>query len=121
MKRATPFLILAILFVGCQKNPLTIYRPNARTTLEQRSYNVLLVSERMITTAEASNAAGTLPEFMRPIVDALIVAHNLARTAAANYVAVIGAESELEKAAALVALLEDVDSEITKMFQRGSQ
>ena len=88
MKRATPFLILAILFIGCQKNPLTIYRPNARTTLEQRSYNLLRVSSRI---------------------------------AAANYVAVIGADGELEKAAALVALLEDVDTEITKMFQRGPQ
>lgn len=120
MRRATPLLIFTLLLIGCaQKNPLTIYRPNARTPLEQRSYNVLLVSERLITTAEASNAAGTLPEFMRPIVDGLIVVHNLGREAALNYVAVIGAATEGEKALLLIDLLDDIDAAITKMFQRG--
>ena len=120
MRRATPLLIFTLLLIGCAgKNPLTIYRPNARTPLEQRSYNVLLVSERLLTTAEASNAAGTLPEFMRPIVDGLIVVHNLGREAAANYVAVIGAATEGEKALLLIDLLDDIDAAITKMFQSG--
>lgn len=120
MRRATPLLILTLMLIGCAgKNPMTIYRPNARTPLEQRSYNVLLVSERLITTAEASNAAGTLPEFMRPIVDGLIVVHNLGREAALNYVAVIGATTEGEKALLLIDLLDDIDAAITKMFQRG--
>lgn len=120
MRRATPLLILTLMLIGCAgKNPMTIYRPNARTPLEQRSYNVLLVSERLITTAEASNAAGTLPEFMRPIVDGLIVVHNLGREAALNYVAVIGAATEGEKALLLIDLLDDIDAAITKMFQRG--
>ena len=120
MRRATPLLILTLMLIGCAgKNPLTIYRPNARTPLEQRSYNVLLVSERLITTAEASNAAGTLPEFMRPIVDGLIVVHNLGRESALNYVAVIGAATEGEKALLLIDLLDDIDAAITKMFQQG--
>lgn len=120
MKRGMPLLLFVLLLAGCaNRNPLTIYRPNARTPLEQRSYNVLLVSEKMITTAEASNAAGTLPEFMRPIVDGLIVAHNLGKEAAAKYVAVIGAATEGEKALLLIDLLDDIDAEITKMFQRG--
>ncbi len=120
MRRATPLLIFTLMLAGCAaKNPLTIYRPNARTPLEERSYNVLLVSERLITTAEASNAAGTLPEFMRPIVDGLIIVHNLGRKAALDYVAVIGAATEGEKALLLLDLLDDIDAEITKMFQRG--
>ena len=120
MRRATPLLILTLMLIGCAgKNPMTIYRPNARTPLEERSYNVLLVSERLITTAEASNAAGTLPEFMRPIVDGLIIVHNLGRAAALDYVAVIGAATEGEKALLLLDLLDDVDAAITKMFQRG--
>ena len=120
MRRATPLLILTLMLIGCAgKNPMTIYRPNARTPLEQRSYNVLLVSERLITTAEASNAAGTLPEFMRPIVEGLIVVHNLGRESALNYVAVIGAATEGEKALLLIDLLDDIDAAITKMFQQG--
>lgn len=120
---AMGFSVLLLVWVlslsGCPKNPLTIYRPNARTPLEERSYNALLVSERLITEAEASNAAGTLPDFMRPIVNALIEVHNLGRTAAANYVAVIGAETEEEKAQALLDLLTDLDAEISKMFRGG--
>lgn len=120
MKRGMPLLLFVVLLAGCAgRNPLTIYRPNARTPLEERSYNLLLVSEKMITTAEASNAAGTLPEFMRPIVDGLIAAHNLGREAAAKYVAVIGAADEGEKGLLLIDLLNDVDEMITKMFQRG--
>lgn len=114
-----PFVLLALL-AGCAgQNPLTIERPNARSELEQRSYNVLLVSERIITTAEASNAAGTLPEFMRPLIDGLIDVHNLGKKGAADYTAVIGAATEGEMALALIDLLNDVDAAITKMFQRG--
>ncbi len=120
MRRATPILILLFVLAGCAgRNPLTIYRPNARTPLEQRAYNTLLVSERMISTAEASNAAGTLPEFMRPIVDGLIDVHNLAKAAADTYVALIDAGDDQEAAQALIEALTGVDTQITKMFERG--
>ncbi len=120
MRRATPLLILLFVLAGCAgRNPLTIYRPNARTPLEQRSYNTLLVSERMISTAEASNAAGTLPEFMRPIVDGLIDFHNLTKGAADVYVALIDSGDDEAAAVALVEALGDLDAQITKMFQRG--
>ena len=115
----TMILVNTLVVIGCQKNPLTIYRPNARTPLEERSYNALKVSDRLITEAEASNAAGTLPEFMRPIVNGLIDIHELALTASEKYVAVIGAETEEERAAELLDLLVDLDSSISKMFQRG--
>ncbi len=115
----TPFLLLALL-AGCSaQNPLTIERPNARTQLEERAFNTLLVSERIITTAEASNAAGTLPEFMRPLINILIDVHNLGKAAADDYLAVIGAGTEGEKALALVLVMNDLDAAITKMFQRG--
>lgn len=120
MRRVTPLLLLVFILAGCAgRNPLTIYRPNARTPLEQRSYNTLLVSERMISTAEASNAAGTLPEFMRPIVDGLIDAHNLAKVSADAYVALIDAGDDQAAAQELVDLLFDLDDMISKMFQRG--
>lgn len=116
----TPLLIL-IFLTGCAgRNPMTIYRPNARTQLEERAYNALKVSDRLITEAEDSNEKGTLPEFMRPIVDGLIAIHELALTASEKYVAVIGAEGEEEQAQALVDLLVDLDALITKMFQRGA-
>jgi len=115
----TPFLMLALL-AGCTgRNPMTIERPNARTALEERAFNTLLVSERIITTAEASNAAGTLPDFMRPLINGLIDAHNAGKAAADSYVAVIGADTADEQALALVNLMNDLDGAITKMFQRG--
>ena len=120
MRRATPLLILLFVLAGCAgRNPLTIYRPNARTPLEQRAYNTLLVSERMISTAEASNAAGTLPEFMRPIVDGLIDFHNLAATSAAVYVALIDSGDDQAAAQELLDALGDLDAQISKMFARG--
>lgn len=115
----TPFALLALLMGCAGQNPLTIERPNARTELEQRAYNVLLVSERIITTAEASNAAGTLPEFMRPLINGLIDAHNLGKKAVDAYLLVIGDGSEGEKALELITLLDDLDVAISKMFQRG--
>ncbi len=120
MRRATPLFILLFVLAGCAgRNPLTIYRPNARTPLEQRAYNTLLVSERMISTAEASNAAGTLPEFMRPIVDGLIDFHNLAKGFADVYVALIDSGDDEEAALELVGALGDLDIQISKMFERG--
>lgn len=118
--RRLPILILILMSIGCAgRNPMTIYRPNARTPLEESSYNALKVADRMITEAEKSNAAGTLPEFMRPIVNGLIDAYELALTSAEGYVAVIGTADETEKAQALVDLMVDLDAQITKMFERG--
>ncbi len=120
--RRLPILILILMSIGCAgRNPMTIYRPNARTPLEERSYNALKVADRMITEAEKSNAAGTLPEFMRPIVNGLIDAYELALTSAEGYVAVIGTTDETEKAQALVDLMVDLDAQITKMFERGGE
>lgn len=130
MRRPTPatsgymaFLATMIamqILVSCTgKNPLTIERPNARTQLEERAYNTLLVSERIISTAEDSNAAGTLPEFMRPLINMLIDAHNLGKAAADDYVAVIGSQTEGEKALALIDLINNLDATITRMFQQG--
>ena len=120
MKRLPILFLMIIALSGCAgRNPMTIYRPNARTPLEERSYNALKVADRMITESEKSNAAGTLPEFMRPIHDALVDAYELALTAATGYAAVIGTDDEAEKASELVALMVDLDTQITKMFERG--
>lgn len=120
MLRRLPILLCLLVLGGCAgKNPLTIYRPNARTPMEQTAYNTLLVSERIITEAEESNAAGELPEFMRPIIDGLIVAHNAGRDAAALYVTAIGLEGEEIEAEKLGPLLEDLDKLITGIFRGG--
>lgn len=118
--RRLPILLTLLILAGCAgRNPMTIYRPNARTPLEERSYNALKVADRMITEAEKSNAAGTLPEFMRSIVNGLIDAYELALTSADGYAAVIGTTNEAEKAAELLDLMLDLDAQITKMFNRG--
>ncbi len=122
MKRLPILFLMIIALSGCaSRNPLTIYRPNARTPLEEKSYNALKVADRMITESEKSNAAGTLPEFMRSIHDALVDAYELALTGANGYAALIGTDDEEEKAAELVALMLDLDVQITKMFERGEE
>lgn len=116
-----PVILILILLMGCAgRNPLTIYRPNARTPLEEKAYNALKVSDRMITEAEESNEAGTLPEFMRPIVNGLIDAHELALTAFEKYALVIGMDGEGMTGEELSDLLLDLDKTITSFFQRGS-
>jgi len=118
---AMPVILILILLMGCAgRNPLTIYRPNARTPLEEKAYNALKVSERLISEAEKSNEAGTLPEFMRPIINGLIDAHELALTAFEKYALVIGMDGEGMTGEELSDLLLDLDKTITSFFQRGS-
>lgn len=121
MKRLPVLFLTLMILGGCAgRNPLTIYRPNARTPLEEKAYNALKVSERLITEAEKSNEAGTLPEFMRPIVNGLIDAHELALTAFENYALVIGTGEESMTGEELGNLLVSLDRMITSFFQRGS-
>jgi len=117
---ALPVILILVLLTGCAgRNPLTIYRPNARTPLEEKAYNALKVSERLISEAEESNEAGTLPEFMRPIIDGLIDAHELALTSFEKYALVIGLDGEAMSGEELSTLLLDLDRTITSFFQRG--
>ena len=121
MKRLPVLFLMVMVLGGCAgRNPLTIYRPNARTPLEEKAYNALKVSDRLITEAERSNAAGTLPEFMRPIVNGLIDAHELALTGFENYALVIGTGEESMTGEELGNLLVSLDRMITSFFQRGS-
>ncbi len=121
MKRLPVLFLTLMILSGCAgRNPLTIYRPNARTPLEEKAYNALKVSERLITEAETSNEAGTLPEFMRPIINGLIDAHELTLTGFEKYALVIGMDGELMTGQELEDLLLDLDRTITSFFQRGS-
>ncbi len=110
-------LLLPLLLACAIRDVVSIERPNARTALEEKAYNTLLVSERIITTAEASNAAGTLPAYMKPIINKLIDIHNEAKKAADVYVASLDAGDE----AALDSLILSLDSAITSLFTGGSQ
>jgi len=111
-----------LLLSGCAvQNPITIERPNARTVLEERAYNLLLVSETLITRAELSNAQGTLPEFMKPILNRIIDLHNDTKKAADSYVALIEAGTEEEGYAALDALITNLSSAIDNLFTTGGQ
>lgn len=118
---ALPVILILVLLTGCAgRNPMTIYRPNARTPLEEKVYNALKVSERLITEAEESNAKGTLPEFMRPIVNGLVDAHELVLTSFEKYSLVIGMDGEAMSGEELSDLLLDLDRTITSFFTRGS-
>ena len=102
------------------RNPISIERANARTELEEKAFNTLLVSETIITAAEKSNAAGTLPEYMKPTLNRIINVHNDAKDAADNYVALLDANTEEEGFAALTGLILDLDQLITSLFTGGS-
>jgi len=114
--------LLQLLAPACAvNNPLTIERPNARTVLEERAYNLLLVSETIITRAERSNAQGTLPEFMKPVLNTIIDLHNDTRKAANSYVELLEAGTEEEGFEALDALITDLSSAIDNLFTTGVQ
>lgn len=128
MRRAHLFLFCLLwaglipLLPGCAaKDVINIERPNARTPLEEKAYNLLLVSETIITRAEASNAAGTLPEFMKPVLNKIIDLHNDTRKAANSYVLLIEAGTEEEGFEALDALITDLSSAIDNLFTTGAQ
>lgn len=122
-----PLLLLLVSMSCAARNPLTIARPNARTVLEERAYNLLKVSERIITTAEECRAKPpevcAVADFMVPIINGLIDAHNLADTAAKFYVAVLDAGTTPDQA--LIIELENflfaVDGLVTRVVSGGGQ
>jgi len=119
-------LPLLFLLAGCAgKNPLTVERPNARTSLEERSYNLMLTSETLLDTAEACDTnledGCEIAEFMRPVLSLLETTHNQARTASLIYVAFLDAGQNPEADATLVLenLLLDLDRLITRIVSGG--
>ncbi len=108
---------LVLLIPGCAaRDVINIERPNARTDLEEKAYNLLLVSETIISRAERSNAAGTLPEFMKPVMNKIIDLHNDTREAANSYVELLEAGTEEEGFEALDALITDLSDAIDNLF-----
>jgi len=119
LKRISGALLLLLLCSCAAKQGPYIPRIDALNELDSKTYDALLASEAIITSAEASNAAGTLPEFMKTPLNALIDIHNIARVAWLDYRKVVGADGELEQAEALTRLMLDVDRMITGLFSTG--
>lgn len=120
MKRVSGALLL-LLLCSCAPKATGPYIPriDALNELDSKTYDALLASEAIITSAEASNAAGTLPEFMKAPLNALVDIHNIARVAWLDYRKVVGAEGELEQAEALTRFMLDLDRTITRLFSTG--
>lgn len=121
-------LFLFVFSMSCAvRNPITITRPNTRTVLEERSYNLLKVSERIIISAEECRAKPpevcAVAEFMVPIINSLIDAHNLADTSAKRYVALldVGTTPDQILIIELENFLFDVDELITQVISGGRQ
>jgi len=126
MRRVTLPLLLALTLCSCAgKNPVTIERPNARTQLEETTYNILLVSENLITSAEECEAAPdcTISSFMLPIINRLIGGHNLARAAALDYADFLdgGGTSNAGLEARLGVLIGNLEGIITRVVSGGGQ
>lgn len=120
MKRVSGALLL-LLLCSCAPKATGPYIPriDALNELDSKTYDALLATEAIITAAEKSNAAGTLPDFMKPVLNILIDVHNSARVAWLSYRRAIGAENELEQAEALTQLMLDLDRQLTSLFSSG--
>ena len=120
-------LPLLFLLAGCTagKNPLTIERPNARTTLEERSYNLLLTSQKLLTVAAECDTnledGCEIAEFMRPVLALLETAHNEARTASLIYVAFLDTAEDptIDSVQGLESLLMGLDALISRVVSGG--
>lgn len=123
MRKASGALLLLLLCSCAGRQGPYIPRVDALNELDSKAYDALLVSESIITTAEASNEAGTLPAFMKPVINALIDVHNTARVAWLSYRQVIGAgtDDELAQAEALSNMLINLDRQITSLFSSGGE
>ena len=121
MKRVSGALLLLLLCSCAVKQGPYIPRIDALNELDSKTYDTLLGSEAIIAAAEKSNDAGTLPAFMKPVINILIDVHNSARVAWLGYRRAVGAENELEEAEALTQLMLDLDRQITSLFSSGGE
>jgi len=85
-------MLMLLSSMGCAvRNPLTIERPNARTSLEERTYNLMLTSEKLLNVATKCDTdledGCEIADFMRPVLALLEKVHNEARAASLIYVA----------------------------------
>jgi hypothetical protein len=121
LKRISGALLLLLLCSCAAKQGPYIPRIDALNELDSKTYDTLLGSEAIIAAAEKSNDAGTLPAFMKPVINILIDVHNSARVAWLGYRQAVGAENELEEAEALTQLMLNLDRQITSLFSSGGE
>ena len=122
------FVFLLLASMGCAaKNPLTIERPNARTTLEERSYNLLKTADKLLTTAAECDtnpdAGCAIADFMRPVLSALETGYNEALAASLIYVAFLDAADDptLDSVQNLESLILGLDALISRVVAGGGE
>jgi len=126
--RLVKTLPLLLLLAGCAgRNPITIERPNARTTLEERSYNLLKTADTLIKTAVECDTnledECEVADFMRPVLAALETAYNEALAASLIYVAFLDAGSlaTADSEQNLEDLIFSIDRLITRVIAGGGE
>lgn len=114
--------------MGCAgRNPITIERPNARTPLEERSYNLLKTADTILTTAAECDTnledGCEVADFMRPVLSALETAYNEALAASLIYVAFLDAGSlaTADSEQNLEDLIFSIDRLITRVIAGGGE
>lgn len=128
MKRATPLLIFMLL-AGCAagRNPLTIERPNARTPLEEQTYNLMQTSMTLIETAKECDTnledGCEIADFMRPVLAVLEEIHNEALEASLTYVAFldVGASPSAASIEDLENLILRLERQVTRIVSGGGE
>ncbi len=118
------FLLLASM--GCAvKNPLTIVRPNARTALEEKTYNLLKASEKLLDVAMECDInledGCEIADFMRPVLDVMEQIHNEALEASLTYVAFldVGDDPSTASIEDLENLILRLERQVTRIISGG--
>lgn len=125
MKKLSMMVVLVLLAAACvnRANLLTIERPNARTNLEERSYNLLTASETLLDAADVCRLSVDceIASFMVPVLNLLVAAHNAGRLVALEYDEFLdagGTTADPELEARLASLILDLDG-IIRQFVTG--
>lgn len=82
LKRAQVLTVIAFLVSGCAMAQL---HPGSVSTLDSKSFDVLLIAQAVIDQARSELAAGSLPDTLKPALNRLIDAYNVARTSWLTY------------------------------------
>ena len=124
---AAPLLLFLLLSPACSagKNPLTIERPNVRTSLEERAYNLMMTSETLLNTAKECDVNLTdgceIADFARPVLDVMEQVHNEMREALITYSTFLddGEDPSTASIEALENLILSLEQQVRKFVSGG--
>lgn len=86
-------LVAALLTLACASKNVQVH-PGAVSTLDSQAYDTLLIAQEVITQAQASYRARSLPEAAKPVINRAVDSYNIARAAWLEYRAIEAGDVE---------------------------